>query len=95
MVNADKTLDHAIAFAAERWRLAAARGSAPANIPLRDRVILFASPFKKALFEQLPELRAADEQVLLLVIAEGLARSGTVERGKIESALGIILPPGG
>jgi hypothetical protein len=92
-MNPDKTLDDAIAFAAERWQQAMADGSVPPNTNLRDRVTIFATPFRKALLARFPDLRAADEQVLLLIVAEGVARSGTVERGKVERGLGIILPP--
>jgi hypothetical protein len=89
----DTVLENAIALAAERWRRSLADGSIPTNINLRDRVTLFASPMRKHLFAAYPHLRAADDQVILLVIAEGIARSGTIARDSLENALGIILPP--
>ena len=89
----DEVLDDAIAFAAAQWRLAKSDGSIPENVNLRDRVTLFAGPLKKSLFANFPRLRAANDQVLLFVVAEGIARSGAVEREALEKALGIILPP--
>lgn len=89
----DVILDEAIAWTADAWTEAAANGSIPSNISLRDRVALFAPRIRKLLFETYPRLRAADDQVLLLVVAEGIARSGSVSREKLEKELGIILPP--
>lgn len=89
----DEVLDDAIAFAANQWKVSQANGSIPANGNLSDRVTLFAGPLKKSLFANFPRLRAANDQVLLFVVAEGIARSGAVEREALEKALGIILPP--
>ena len=92
-MHPDTILDGAMALAAERWKRSEVDGSIPTNINLRDRVTLFAGPMRKALFANFPQLRAAGDQVMLLVIAEGIARSGTIARDKLEKALGIILPP--
>jgi len=92
-MTTDRVLDDAIALTAEAWTEAAANGSIPGNINLRDRVTLFAAGVRKLLFENYPRLRAADDQVLLLVVAGGIALSGSVPREKIEKELGIILPP--
>ena len=89
----DKVLDAAIAFVAEQWNQSEAASALPTNINLRDRVTLFASPLRKVLFANFPELRAAGDQVVLLVVAEGVAQSGTIARDKLEKALGITLPP--
>jgi hypothetical protein len=48
---------------------------------------------KKMLFKLYPQLRSADDQVLLLVVAEGIAQSGSVPRETLEKEFGIILPP--
>lgn len=91
----DDTLDEAIAFAAEAWARWSASGAVPANVNVRDRLAFFAPGFREQLFARLPNLRAADNQVLLLILAEAVARSGTDPRGQIEASLGITLPPGG
>ena len=92
-VDKSKILDEAIGFAADRWQSSVASGTVPANINLRDQVTLFTKPFLRSLFAKFPALRPANDQVLLLVIAEGIARSDTISREKIETALGIVLPP--
>ena len=92
-MNATKILDNAICFAAERWQQCLANGAFPSNLNLRDQVTFFAKPFRKSLLKKFPTLRPATDQVLLLVIAEGIAQSDTVPREKVEAALGIILPP--
>ena len=89
----DELLDDAIAFAANQWKVSESNGSIPENVNLRDRVTSFAGPLKKSLFANFPRLRAANDQVLLFVVTEGIARSGAVEREALEKALGIILPP--
>lgn len=89
------TLDEAIAFAADEWSRWSRSGAVPANINVRDRLAFFAPPFKKALFAKFPALRVADDQVLLLIVAEGIARSRTDPRRQIEAALGIKLPGAG
>jgi hypothetical protein len=91
-MNAEKDIEEAIHLAADHWKKFSS--SVPPNLNLRDQVTFFAQPFRKALLAQCPDLRVADDQVLLLVLAEGIARSGTVKRDAVERALGIILPPG-
>lgn len=89
----DRVLEEAISLTAERWNQAAADSSIPNNINLRDRVSFFAAPMRKLLIARFPDLRVADDQVLLLIVTEGIARSGSVTRERLEKALGIILPP--
>lgn len=83
-MRTDQVLDDAIAATADAWRDAAADGSIPGNINLRDRVTLFAPRMKKTLFKLYPQLRSAGDQVLLLVVAEGIAQSGSVPRETLE-----------
>jgi hypothetical protein len=92
-MNSDVILDEAIALTAEHWKRAEADGSIPNNLNLRDRVTLFAPMMRALLFARWPQLRAADDQVILLVVAEGIAQSGSIARDKLETSLGIILPP--
>lgn len=87
-----ETLDEAIAFAAEAWSEWSRTGAVPSNVNVRDRLAFFAPPFRKTLFARFPDLRVADDQVLLLILAAGIARSGTDQRRHIEAALGITLP---
>jgi hypothetical protein len=89
----DAILEDAIALTAAEWKRSEANGSVPSNVNLHDRVVLFAPSMRKQLFANFPNLRAAGDQVILFVVAEGIARSGSVARDKLEKALGIILPP--
>lgn len=94
-MNSTKILDEAIGVGAERWTQCLGGGSLASNLNLRDRATIFGPPFRKALLAKFPTLRAANDEVLLLVMAEGIAKSETVSRDKIERALGIIVPPTG
>jgi hypothetical protein len=88
----DDVLDEAVAFTADAWSDWSESGAVPSNVNVRDRLAFFAPSFKSVLFTRFPALRSADDQVLLLVLAEGIARSGTDPRRQIEAALGIKLP---
>lgn len=85
-------LDEAIAFTADAWSKWSETGAVPSNVNVRDRLTFFAASFRETLFATFPALRPADNQVLLLVFAEAVARSGTDPRRQIEAALGISLP---
>lgn len=86
-------LDQAIALAAAEWRKSADEGSVPQNINLQDQCRIFARNFLPKLWAKIPPLRSANDQVRLLIIAEGLAQSLLVDRVRVERELGIILPP--
>lgn len=92
-MDANRTLEEAIAFTVPAWADWSTSGSVPSNVNLRDRLTFFAASFTERLLARFPALRAADNQVLLLVLAEAVARSGTDPRGQIEASLGITLPP--
>ena len=85
-------LEEATSFVAAEWPNLELKHSIAPNIHLRDRITLIAPEARKLVLASFPELHAADDQVMLLVIADGVARSGIVERVDVESALGIILP---
>lgn len=89
-MNTDQTLDEAIAFAAEDWPRFDA--TLPSNLHLRDKVTFFAQRVRPALAARFPDLIAATEQVMLLILAKGIEQSGCVPRHRIERDLGIILP---
>ena len=59
---------------------------------LRDRVPFFAGDFRRKMIGRLPILKFAPEQLVLLIIAEGINQSGLETRGMIELQLGIVLP---
>ena len=90
-MDADKTLDEAIALAAEDWPRFDA--TMPTNLQLRDKVTFFAQRMKPILIHQLPDLIAATERVMLFVLAKGIEQSGCVPRARIERDLGVLLPP--
>ncbi len=91
-MDLDETLEAATVFTARAWAEWSSDGSVPANINVRDRLTLFATSFRGQLMAEFPSLRAANEQILLLIFAEAIARSGTDRRQHIEAALGISLP---
>ena len=90
-MKTDQTIDEAIAFAAEDWPRFEA--TLPSNLHFRDKVTFFAQRVRPALVSRFPDLIAATEQVMLLVIAKGIEQSGRMPRQRIERELGIILPP--
>ena len=91
--NALATIDRAIDFAAQRWLSFSATVALPPDMPLRDRIALFARSLDASLHGRFPTLAAAPEQVMLLIIAKGVQQSGAVPRREIERELGILLPP--
>jgi len=90
-MNTEKILEEAIAYVAEDWPLFAA--TIPSNIAFRDKVTFFAQRVTPALVRRFPNLRAASEQVMLLVLVKGIEQSGCVPRHRIERDLGVLLPP--
>jgi hypothetical protein len=93
--QADTTaiIDEAIVFAAERWRAFSHSVPVRAGDGLRERIGMFARTLEKSLHARHPKLAAAPDEVIVLIIAKGVEQSGTVPRGEIERALGILLPP--
>jgi hypothetical protein len=92
MMDTNETIEAAILFTARAWAEWSSVGSVPPNINVRDRLTIFASIFRGQLTAKFPSLRAANEQILLLIFAEAIARSGTDRRAQIEAALQISLP---
>ncbi len=92
-MKAGDMLELAIAATAKAWTEWSSTACAPANLNVRDRIALFVPTYKAQLFADLPALRTADDQVLLLILAEGVAQSGTDPRDRTEESLGISLPP--
>jgi len=64
----------------------------PANIHIRDRIAFFSPEFRVSLTRSFPLLAGAADEILLLIIARGVEKSGTHDRRHIERGLGIILP---
>ncbi len=91
--TADDLLSEAIRAASARWLAFREEAGLPANLSLRDQIAYFARPLRDELGRAFPRLAAADDQILLLVIANGIEGSGTHSRGQIERQLGIVLPP--
>ncbi len=93
--QADTTaiIDEAILFAAERWHAFSRSVPVRPGTSLRERVGLFARSLEKSLHARHPQLAAAPDEVIVLIVAKGVEQSGTVPRDEIERELGILLPP--
>ena len=89
-MNIDQIMDAAIAYAAKDWPHFAA--TVPFNLHLRDKVTFFGQRVRPALLAQFPDLAAATDQVMLLILAKGIAQSGCIPQRPIERDLGILLP---
>src|SRR6478736_6153707 len=87
----DRAMDEAVSFAAKEWITFRNTGRIPANIHLRDQVAFFAPDFVAKLARRFPSLRNAPNELILLLIAQGIEASGSLARRKIELSLGIIL----
>jgi hypothetical protein len=88
----DEMIAEAIDLASEQWEAFNARSALAPNIHLRDRTSFFAAEFQPILFDAYSDLEAAPPELLLLIIAEGIAASGSHSRRQIELELGITLP---
>lgn len=88
----DTAVSQAISLAASEWQAFCATSGMASNINLRDRVPFFAGDFRRKMIERFPELKFAPEQLVLLIIAQGINLSGLEARGMIELQLGIVLP---
>lgn len=86
-------IDEAIVFAAHRWHHFSHSVAVQPGTGLRERIGLFARSLEASLHARHPELAAASDEVILLIITKGIEQSGTVPRGDIERAMGIVLPP--
>lgn len=91
--EATAIIDEAILFAAGRWHAFSHSVPVRPGTDLRERIGLFARSLEKSLHSQHPGLSTAPDEVMLLIVAKGIERSGAVSRGEIERALGILLPP--
>lgn len=85
-------MDEAIALTAERWRAFSQSVAITTSAGLRHRIVAFAQPFEADLRARFPQLQAASDPVMLLIVAKGIQESGTFSRRQIEEALGITLP---
>lgn len=86
-------IDEAIAFVAGRWIIFSRAVPMSPDTGLRERIGLFARSLEASLHARHPTLVVAADEVILLIVAKGIEQSGTVSRGEIERALGILLPP--
>jgi hypothetical protein len=87
------TMKLAAHFAARRWASFVATSGIPANVHLRDRITFFAGEFRPDLQRRFRALERVPDDLLLLIIAEGIEISGLETRRRIEIQLGIIMPP--
>jgi len=88
----DEAIENAVPYAAQAWSRFRDTTGLPANLHLRDQIAYFARDFIGDLERSFPALRSAPNDLLLLIIAQGIEASGHVPRRKIELQLGIILP---
>jgi hypothetical protein len=63
------------------------------EVPLRDRILSFASPMTEGLKNTFAALgNNAPPAIFMLIIAKGIEKSGTHSTAEIEAALGVALP---
>ncbi|KRB81142.1 hypothetical protein ASE00_14095 [Sphingomonas sp. Root710] len=91
--SAVEIIDEAIDFAAQRWLSFSLSVAVPPGAGLRYRIGLFARSIESSLHRRFPPLTTAPAEVIVLIVAKGVERSGAVPRGDIERELGILLPP--
>jgi hypothetical protein len=90
--HAEEVIDAAIPFAAECWREFRDTSGIASNIHLRDQIAFFAPGFASRARMRFPALVHAADEIVLMIVAQGVALSGSHDRRQIEKALGIILP---
>lgn len=91
--DASVIIDRAIEFAAERWLIFSRAVVLAPDTTLRERIGIFARSLDNSLHARFPELAAASDEVMLLIVAKGVEQSGDISRNEVERALGILLPP--
>ena len=92
MLSPAALIDEAVALAAAEWVRLRAGNEVPDNLNLRDQAQLLGPSLRKSLLAAFPDLRPANDQVWLLIIARGIEASGQASRRQVEKSLGIILP---
>lgn len=85
-------LGDAIVLASERWQFVCDKVPYRADVELVDQISAFTVPFYEGARKTFPALRDAPDCLLLLVVAQGVERSGTHSRAEVEQALGVRLP---
>lgn len=93
--KADATIavmPQAIEAASEKWRFFCDQLVFTPEVLLVDRIASFSAPFFAGARQNIPALREAPDAVLLMIVAEGIERSGTHTRAEIEQALGTRFP---
>lgn len=88
----DDDIGDAVRLAAEEWIKFCDEGIALKNLPLRTKLSQFVPVFKPKMRKRFKNLRAAPPELMLLIMAEGVALSGELPRDLIECKLGIRLP---
>lgn len=88
----DEEITAAVRLAAEHWLEFHESGAVPDNLGLRIQLGQFAKPFRPIMERHFSSLEAAPSELVLLILAEGVAASGTHSRSAIERELGITLP---
>jgi len=88
----DQAIEAAVPYAAQAWARFRDTTGLPANLHLRDQIAYFARDFVGDLERTFPALRSAPNELLLLIIAQGIEVSGHAPRRRIELQLGISLP---
>lgn len=73
-----EVLDSSIKFAADKWLYFTKASPFKDDIGLRDKVIMFMPPVGEGLRNNFPALREANDAILLMIIAKGIERSGTI-----------------
>ena len=85
-------MDEAILYTADHWTHFCQSANIGSMMTLREKILTFGEPFETRLRADFPQLVAASDTVMWLIIASGVAESRTYSRRLIEQALGITLP---
>ncbi|QLC20858.1 hypothetical protein HFP51_00850 [Parasphingopyxis sp. CP4] len=88
----DDDINAAVHLAALEWRKFRATGHVPDNLGLHVQLGQFAHDFRPEMEKHFRSLRSAPSQLVLLIMAEGVAASGSASRNSIERQLKITLP---
>jgi len=88
----DDDIGDAVRLAAAEWLKFREASVLPENASLRVQVKHFSKVFKPLAIGRFKLLRHASAELLLLIIAEGIAHSGDISRALVALRLGISLP---
>ena len=75
------------AMVAERWSYFKSTMVFNDDVPLEEQFLFFLQPMEKGIKISFPQLRGTPEAALLLAVARGIVRSGTVSKSDLAASL--------